>query len=361
VGVSLKPVSFGIIGGGFRTGCFLRIAQALPDRFQVCGMIVRNEERGNELEQAWQVKTYRTLKQFLVDHHPDFMVLSVHPKASPQYLFELTDLGIPVLSETPPAADFEDLVALAELIRCKARIQVAEQYHYRPMNAARLKIVESGDLGPITQASVSISHGYHGMNLLRKMLDVGFESVKIRAMRFESPMVAGPSRSGLPKEEAMILSKRDIAWIQFGDKLGIYDFTNDQHRSWIRDTHISVRGVRGEISDKRVNLLLDYKTPLHMELQRVNRGEEENVEGYFMSGIILGNRWIYHNPYVGAPLNDDEIAVATCLDNMASYSRGGDDFYSLRDASQDHYLAMLLEQSIRTGEEITSEVQPWHG
>lgn len=195
--------------------------------------------------------------------------------------------------ETPPAADRDGLLALDKLTRQGARIQVAEQYHYRPMHAARLSIVQSGTLGTVTEASVSISHGYHGMNLLRKMLGIGFEEVRIRAMRFASPMIAGPTRAGPPSEETLAICQRDIAWLEFGDKLGIYDFTDDQHRSWIRSTHLSVRGVRGEIHDDHVNVLSDYSTPLHLELRRINRGEEENVGGYFMSGIMLGDHWVY--------------------------------------------------------------------
>lgn len=352
-------VSFGIIGGGFRTKYFLRVARALPERFKVCGMVVRNEENGQEIERDWHLPTYRVLDDFLKAHTPDFVVLVVPPAVNIEYLRALHQAGIPALVETPPAADLDGLLALNRLTELGARIQVAEQYHLRPMMAARLQIIRSGDLGSMTEASVSISHGYHGISLLRKLLGVQFEHAKIKAMRFESPMVAGPSRLGPPAEEKIVMSSRDIAWIHFGDKLGIYDFTKDQHRSWIRSTHLAARGVRGEIHDHRANLLLDHCTPLHLDLKRVNRGEEENVEGYFLSGILLGDRWVYRNPYANARLYDDEIAVATCLDKMAQYTRGGPDFYSVQEASQDHYLAMLVEQAIERGVEVVSTDQPW--
>jgi len=353
--------NFSIIGGaGFRAQYFLRIAQAHPDQFCVSGMVVRDEEKGKAMEQKWNVSTYRTLEQLLDHEQPDFVVVSVGWAACADYLVQLAERGIPALAETPPAADVEGLVRLHEkLTRIGARVQVAEQYINHPLNAARLAVIEAGQLGAITQATVSISHMYHGVSLLRRMLGIRFEEVTIRAMRFESNWVAGPNRSGPPTEEKIVPSKRDLAWLDFGDKLGIYDFTGDQHRSWIRSNHLSVSGERGEIFDTRLNILHDYATPLHLDFKRINKGEWENAEGYFLQGIMAGGRWVYENPFIPGRLFDDEIAIATCLKNMADYAAGGPDFYSVAEASQDYYLGTLIEKAIQTGQPVTSIRQPW--
>lgn len=121
------------------------------------------------------------------------------------------------------------------------------------------------------------------------MLGFGFENATIRGMRFESSLVAGPDRSGPPKEEKIILAERDLVSLEFDGKLGIYDFTKDQHRSWIRSNHLSVRGNRGEIFDNRLAVLSDYSTPAFLDLKRINKGEEENQEGYYLEGIMAAN------------------------------------------------------------------------
>jgi len=357
----MRPVQFSIIGGaGFRAQYFLRIARELPERFQISGMVVRDEEKGKAMEAQWGVSTYRTLDQLLAQEKPDFVIVSVGWAACMDYLLQLAELGIPTLSETPPAPDLQGLEQLHERLTLKgARIQVAEQYYLHPIQQARLALIASGQLGKITETTVSISHLYHGVSLIRRMLGITFEPVTIRGMRFESQWVNGPMRSGPPTEDRMIPLQRDLAWLDFGDRLGIYDFTNNQHRSWTRSNHLSVRGERGEIFDSRVLIQDPTCTEQQLELKRMNKGELENAEGYFFKGILCGDRWLYENPFAPARLYDDEIAIASCLQKMAEYTFGGPEFYSLAEASQDHYLGMLIEQAIRTGETVASARMPW--
>ncbi|GAE34466.1 Gfo/Idh/MocA family protein [Halalkalibacter akibai] len=354
-------ISFSIIGGAsFRAQYYLRIAKALPEQFRICGMVVRDEKKGRDLEEKWNVTTYRDLTALLQNENPNFVVVSVSGWACPEYLQQLGQLGIPALAETPPAPTIEELITLHEQLTCKgAKLQVAEQYHLHPLHQARQSIINSNKLGNVTQATVSISHFYHGISLIRKVLGIGFENATIRGMQFKAPVIAGPDRSGPPKEEKMIMAERDIAWLEFGGKLGIYDFTKDQHRSWIRSNHLSVRGDRGELFDTRLTLLEDYSTPIHLDLKRINKGEEENQEGYYLDGILVGESWVYKNPFKPARLYDDEIAIASCLIKMAEYVGGGPSFYSLPEASQDQYLGLMIKQAILSSEKVTTSRQPW--
>lgn len=356
-----KPATFSIIGGsGFRAQYFLRIAQALPEQFRISGMVVRDESKGRDMEEQWHVATYRNLEQLLANEQPDFVVLSVSASAAFDYMVELTERGIPVLAETPPAPNLDGLYQVYDkLVRHGARIQVAEQYQFHPVQEARTAIIQSGQLGSVNQVTVSITQFYHAVSLIRKMLGVRFEEVKIKAMRFESNWVAGPNRSGPPTEDKLVKSERDLAWLDFGGKLGIYDFTKDQHRSWTRSNHMSIRGERGEIFDNRISIQDASCTQIQSELKRINKGEYENAEGYFLKGIMAGERWVYENPFMPARLYDDEIAIAACLKKMADYAAGGPSFYGLPEASQDHYIGMLIQQAIESGETVVSVRQPW--
>lgn len=356
-----QPISFGIVGGaGFRAQAFLRVAEALPERFRVTGLVVRDAEKGEAMERRWQLPSYRTLEALLERETPDFVLISASKGAGAEYLVRLAETGLPALLETPPAEDLPALLALHErLAGTGAKVQVAEQYHLQPMHAARGALIASGRLGRVTEATVSISHLYHAASLIRRMLGIGYEEAQIRAMRFTSTLVAGPNRQGPPLREELVAAPRELAWLDFGDRLGIYDFAKDQHRSWIRSNHVSVRGERGELFDRRVSYLADFRTPIELELRRVNKGENENLEGYFLQGILAGDQWVYRNLYAPARLNDDELALAECLTRMAAYVRGGADFYSLAEASQDQYLGLMIEEAVRTGQPVFTSRQPW--
>lgn len=357
----MKQIQFAIIGGaGFRAQAYLRIARALPRHFRVTGLVVRQAEKGQAMEEEWGIPSYRTLEELLARGRPDFIVVSAGKGAAAEILPGLAERGIPALLETPPAPDLAGLRHVyEELTRRGALVQVAEQYHLSPLHAARLALIGEGRLGRVTEATVSISQFYHAISLMRKYLGIQYEDAEVTGMRFLSPQIAGPGREGVPKEEKLVQQPRDLVWFHFGDRLGIYDFTKDQHRSWIRSNHVSVRGERGEIFDRQLNLLADYQTPLHLELKRVNRGEEENLEGYFLEGILAGERYAYRNPYTPARLLDDELAIAGCLTRMGEYAAGGKGFYSLAEACQDTYLGLAAEEAIRTGKTLRTEPQPW--
>ena len=80
---------------------------------------------------------------------------------------------MPALAETPPGWEMDELLDLHALTERGARVQVAEQYAFQPLHAARLALVQSGRLGPVRQAHVSVAHGYHGVSLLRRFLGIG--------------------------------------------------------------------------------------------------------------------------------------------------------------------------------------------
>jgi hypothetical protein len=139
----------------------------------------------------------------------------------------------------------------------------------------------------------------------------------------------------------------------------VFDFTGDQYFSWIRSPRVLVRGERGEINNREVRYLQDFKTPVELELRRVDAGQYGNLEGYYHKGILAGSEWVYRNPFVPGKLTDDEIAIATCLTKMAAYAGGGPSFYSLAEAAQDHYLGLMIHRAAQSGETVVADRQPW--
>ena len=357
-----KPVAridFAIIGSGWRSEFFLRIARELPDRFRVVGLVTRSDSTARTIQDAWGVPTFRTIDQLVQHTAPKFAVVSVPRQVAPETISRLAGHGIPVLTETPPGQDLDAILPLHRLVAEGAIIQVAEQYHLSPLLAAQLSIAHSGKLGAISQVMVAQCHDYHGVSIIRRALGVGFADVRITASTFRSPLVVGPGRSGDPEQESVVDANQVTARFEFGDQLGVYDFAPEQYFSWIRANRLLIRGDRGEINDLEVRYLQDFRTPMFHSIRRVDTGEGGNLEGRFVRGLIAGDEWVYRNPFMPGRLSDDELAIAECLARMSAHVDGGPEFYSLAEATQDHYLQLLMQQAVTTGEVVTSTPQVW--
>ena len=71
------------------------------------------------------------------------------------------------------------------------------------------------------------------------------------------------------------------------------------------------------------------------------------------------DKLVYENPFPNARFNDDEIAVAECMQLMKNYVDGGAELYPLREALQDTYLSFMIEDAISDGKPIQTETQVW--
>jgi hypothetical protein len=125
-------------------------------------------------------------------------------------------------------------------------VQVAEQYAFQPLHAARLAFAHSGKLGDIRQVQISVVHGYHGIALIRKFLNIGYENAVIRAFEF---------------------------------------------------SRLLVRGELGEINNLDASFLSDFRTPIRVRFDRIDAGQAGNLEGYYHKGYSAGDLWWYQNPF----------------------------------------------------------------
>jgi predicted dehydrogenase len=345
---------FAIVGAGWRSEFFLRGARALPDRFECVAVVARRPEVRADIAERFGTVTLGSLDELDVIR-PDFVVASVAAEASADTIVRLIEHGHPVLTETPPGLDRHQLRTLSDLVAQGAIVQVAEQYHLQPLHAARLAVIRSDLLGDITSAQLSVAHGYHGVALLRAALGCGLEPASVTTHRFDSPISVGPGRDGPPTSRAIDTSEESLAILRIGTQLGVIDWTEDQYFSWIRGLRYLVRGTRGEIDGHEVRYLVDHETPIHQTLRRWDVGHEGNLEGYSHRGYLLGDRWVYRNPFEGARLSDDEIAVASVLAGMADHIAGGAPVYSLVDAAHDTLIAMAIGEAARTGTTVFVE------
>ncbi|WP_432840037.1 Gfo/Idh/MocA family protein [Dactylosporangium sp. CA-092794] len=357
----MKPFSYAVVGTGWRSGVFLKLARLLPGTLRITSVVSRTAERGAEVEAEWGVPTDRTLAAAVARERPDFVVISVPRTVAPGVAREAVGLGLPVLCETPPALDVDGMLSLWSSVGASGLVQVAEQYLLLPGHAARLALIRDGALGTVSNVQVSSTHQYHAVSIIRHMLGAGFADAEVTARRSTFPLADPMHRSGWSDDVTPKRMGNTLAQFDFGDdRTGLYDFTDNQWHNPLRGSRIVVRGSTGELVDDHLVQLRDPRTVVESDLVRRQTGLDMNLEGFDLDHISLGGAVLFRNPWQGARLADDEIAVASLLERTGAWARdGAPPPYPLAEACQDHLLALAVEESLVAGATVRTARRPW--
>ncbi len=359
--ILMKKIRFGLIGSGWRAEFYIRIAKALPDIFELTDVLIRDKEKGIKFQKLHQVTVVNTIEQLEIKQ-PDYIVLAVRRGFLSNYLTTLFEKNIPVLCETPPEESLESLQKIWEnKQKYNAKIQVAEQYFAQPLYAAWHQAISSGKLGEVENINISSLHGYHGVSIIRRFLNVGYQNCRIYGKRYKFGVTETYGRDGMVFDGEVFLCNRDRITMEFENgKVAFFDFSDPaQYHSFIRTRQLTVQGVRGEIDDLTISYLSDKNIPITQQLNRIDLGVYNNQE-WSHYGIMLGEEFLYKNPFSNARLNDDEIAVATCMLKMGEYLESGVQFYSLKDAIQDMYISLKMDEALANPmQEIETNAQIW--
>ena len=348
-------IRFAIVGTGWRSHFFLRIASACPDRFEVTALVSRTPEKKEEFHKRYGVTLVPSLDDAIATN-PLFILTSLPMAVNPAMLHQLADRNMPVLSERAPGKTLEHLTELSARVNKGAKIQITEQYFLQPHHAARIAFAHCGKLGRVSQAQIAADGG---LGLLRKYLAVSFENPTITATSFRSQLMKFNKRLEPSAGANLVGSGQTIAWLDFGDRFGVFDFDYEQYGSLIRNQRVLVRGERGELIDHHASYLRDDLIHIEVDFTRHRAGLDGNLEGNYLKGYQADGEWVYRNPMAPAALSDEEIAIGDCLLRMANYLGGGPPLYSLEDACQDWYLNLLIRQAQESGQPVTAETQAW--
>lgn len=349
----------GIVGSSWRGQYFLRAASLMPDRFEVTRVLVRSDASAAKVTADWNVPSTTSLDDFAAASF-DFVVVATPPDEAPALTTRLALASHAVLTETPPAPSRERLFALYGDLR-DTRVQVAEQYRFQAHHAARLALVASGRLGIVTSTRMSVAHGYHGVSMIRAVLSAGFEPVTVTGFARPDPTVAARGRDDWHEELIEYTSGRTFANLDYADRYGRYEFDFEQYFSPIRPRHIEVYGTRGQLLDDTVSYIVGARHATTGQLQRTATGADGDLEGFFPDSIAWGDDVLWANPFRGARLNDDEIAVAELMRRMADYAQGGDAVYPLADGCHDQLLSLAINEAAETGNPVRVDDVPWAG
>ena len=350
-----------IIGAGWRSEFFIRIAQLLPEKFEIVGVVARKDEVRSALAERFGVQTYSSISQLLSKNKPDYAISSVSWDSNPSVVEELVSAGVYVLCETPPAPTLEGLQKLWAAVGSSEMVQVAEQYLSLPGHSARLAITKSGVIGDVSSLELSSTHGYHAVSIMRGFLQSGFEPTTITTRQFQAQLVDPLLRNGFNADLSPKNAKTTISLIDFGSgKSGVYNFVDNQWHNQLRHRRIVVRGSRGEIVDDSVIRLIEGPAITTSRIERYQLGYDLNLDGYDTEHLSFDGKVVFKNPFTGLRFMDEEIAIATLMAQMADWIDGNAKApYPLNEACQDHLVSLAIDESIALGKSVTTAKQDW--
>ncbi|NDR53198.1 Gfo/Idh/MocA family oxidoreductase [Actinomyces sp. 565] len=358
------PVRFGVVGAGWRARFFLRLATMAPGRLECVGVLARRGEARAALAEEFGVATTDSLDG-LRARSPELVVPSVSWAAMPDLIRELVDRRTPVLAETPPAPDPDSLRSLWHDVGASGLVQVAEQYTRMPGHAARLAAIRAGAIGTPAWAQVSSTHGYHAVSLLRHFLaddDAPLDGpVTVTARSFPVPLLQPLGRDGWSAVPAVESGQTVLATLAFDSgRTGVYEFTSNQWHNPLLSRRVLVRGTLGEIVDDAVTRWVPDAGAVTSRIEYRRTGRDLNLEGNDLIHASLDGRVLYRNPWVGTRMSEDDLAVATILQDTGLWVREeGPAPYPLAQACQDHLLSCAIDQAAASGRDVTTDVEDW--
>lgn len=349
---------YAIIGTGWRSEFYIRLAQLCPDRFQLGHIYTRSPEKAEILRRETGLWYTSELNEIL-DEGCDFVIVAIKRGCCREYVDALVRRDIPVLCETPPAENFEELLSMYEAYK-GAKIQFVEQYFVQPLYAAWLRAVREGQIGEAESVNLSCIHGYHAASMIRLFLNTGMERFSVDADSTTEHVIETKSRAGEILNGNRIEYERVRAKISFENgKTAYYDFSGPQYQSFLRQRHLNIRGDKGEIDDMLLQKLNADGVPVALALERCELGRYDN-KFHGLSKLTCGEQVLYDNPFKYSPLNDDEIALATILTLMEKYVATGESFYSLEETLQDTYISLAIDAALLNKGRFESKIQPWN-
>ncbi len=336
----MERVRFIIVGSGWRSLFYVRIAKALPQYFELCALLCRTEEKANRI--AAENGIYTTIsEQECIDMKPDLVVVAVNKASLAEVSMHWMEMGFCVLCETPAAMDSETLEKLLEMERKGARLVINEQYHRYPVYSSLIKIAQSGLIGEPQFLNISVAHEYHAASLIRAFLNVKHsEKYTVKSVTKSFLTTLTRTRYEEITDGRTDMKNRTIALVEFeSGKTALYDFDSEQYRSPIRHNFLRLTGTRGEIYNNTVYYLDENNKPQRAVLEV--EGDKEITE------IGCCGNVLYTPPFGPCGLSEDETAMAIMLFETAKYAKKiGNSPYSLEEAVADAEFRIRMYQNV---------------
>lgn len=374
--MSPEPVRVAIIGTGERSAyLYGPLLRALPD-IHLVGLWGRSEDSARRMGQQLSIPWYTDLDRLIARQQPQIGVVSVAYAANGQAGLLAVEHGLHVLLETPIAHKLSEADAIIEAAkRNNVKIEIAEQFHRRPLEQIKLKLIASGIFGRVHSSFNDFAgHGYHGVSVMRSYLGFDTKPVRVTGLVREFPLAAHYSRirdTYGPRDET-----QEHGLIEFENgQIGVFHWTNvayDSPLRWWRSSRFLAEqgmgitvGVGLDVEERLSLLAPGGEAPQFITVER----RWERVDGGTLIAMIAHTgdpdqpivRW--DNPFASmGQWHDDEIGVAGCIMSLVeAVKQDTEPSYGAQQGRLDQELIIAIRQSSASGgQPVTLPLDPAH-
>jgi predicted dehydrogenase len=364
-----EPTRIAIVGTSRRSlGMYGPILKALPG-VELVAVWGRSDASARLLGASLGVPAYTDLDRLIRETAPQIGVVGVSYGANGQVGLMAIEHGLHVLVETPIAHDLREADAIIAAASARGRfVEVAEQFHRRPLEQLKLALIRSGLFGTVYSSFNDFAgHGYHGISVMRSYL--GFDARPISVAGAVERYRLAPYYSRLAGNYEARDETQEHGIITFeGGRLGIFHWTNlgyDSPLRWWRSSRfLAEKGMGVTVGvglhvQERLSLLADGgEAARFISVER----RWERVDGGALAAMIAHTgdpdmpivRW--DNPFLQAvpgvtpQWHDDEIGVAGCILSLVTAVRTNTPpSYGPLQGRLDQELILAIRQSAEAG------------
>ncbi|MFN3980676.1 MAG: Gfo/Idh/MocA family protein [Caldilinea sp.] len=359
-----------IIGTARRSSyLYAPIVRALAEDVELAAVWGRREESARRLGEQIGAPWYTDLDRLVREQAPDIGIVSVAYSANGEVGLMAVEAGLHVLLETPIAhklSEADAIIAAAAARGCK--VEVAEQFHRRPLEQIKLALIASGLFGRVhTSYNDFAGHGYHGVSVMRSYLGFDARPLQVTGAVRSYPLAAHWSRLAGTRGERTETQEHGLVEFE-GGQLGHYHWTSvgyDSAVRWWRSSRFLAErgmgvtvGVNLEVQEWLSLIAPGGEAPHFITLER----RWERNDGGALTAMVAHTGdpqqpiVTWENPFRpkvqghGAQWHDDEIGVAGCLLSLVNAVRSGSEpTYGAQQARLDQELTLAIRLSSRTG------------
>ena len=345
------------------------LIKALPDEVELVSVWGRQVDSVERLGKSLGVPAYTDLDKLIRETAPEIGIVSVNYHANGEVGLMAVQAGLHVLLETPIAhklSDADTIIAAAHERGLK--IEIAEQFHRRPLEQIKLKLIASGLFGRVHTAFNDFAgHGYHGVSVLRSYLGLDAKPLQVTGTVRQYDLA--PHWARLSETRGARTETQEHGIIEFeSGQVGIFHWTNVAYDSalrwWRSSRFLAEKGMGITVGvgldvDERLSLISPGgEAPRFITLER----RWERIDGGALVAMVAHTgdpelpivQW--DNPFRpavqghGAQWHDDEIGVAGCLLSLVEAVRNGTEpTYGPYQGRLDQELILALRMSSLAG------------